>query len=73
MREPEGSGVFERFWRTLKEQRLWVRTLRIVGELRLALQDFRDLYSRSWVLQKQGYLAPNEVRSKLAPRQEVAA
>ncbi len=73
VREPEGNGVIERFWRTLKEQLLWVRTFRNVEELRLALQDFRDLYNRSWILQKHGYLTPNEVRSKLAPRQEVAA
>lgn len=73
VREPEGNGVIERFWRTLKEQLLWVLTFRNVEELRFTLQDFRDHYNRSWTLQKHGYLTPNEVRSKLAPRQEVAA
>ena len=73
VREPEGNGVIERFRRTLKEQLLWVRTFRNVEELRLALQDFRDLYNRSWILQKHGYLTPSEVRFKLTSRQEVAA
>lgn len=73
VREPEGNGVIERFWRTLKEQLLWVRTFRNVEELRLALQEFRDLYNRSWILQKHGYLTPSQVRAKLATRQEVAA
>ena len=35
VRAPEGNGVIERFWKTLKEQFLWVYTFRTVEELRL--------------------------------------
>lgn len=73
VRELGGNGVIERYWRTLKEQLLWVRTFRNVEEFRLALQDFRDLNDRSWILQEHGYVTPNEVRSMLAPREAVAA
>jgi transposase InsO family protein len=73
VREPEGNGVVERFWRTLKEQLLWIKTFRTVEELRLALHQFRDLYNRSWILQKHGYLTPSQVRAKLTSRQESAA
>ncbi len=72
-RRPHAVEEALRVWRILKEQFLWVRTFRNVEELRLALQDFRNLYNRSWILQKHGYLAPSQVRSKLASRQEVAA
>jgi transposase InsO family protein len=73
VREPEGNGCVERFWRTLKEQLLWVRTFRTVEELRVALQEFRDLYNRAWIVQKHGFLTPSQVREKLTARQEVAA
>lgn len=73
VREPEGNGCIERFWRTLKEQLLWVRTFRTVEELRVALQEFRDHYNRTWILQKHGYLTPSQVRAKLTTRQEEAA
>ena len=44
-----------------------------VEELRLALLEFRDLYNRSWILQKHGYLTPSQVRAKLTGGREVAA
>lgn len=73
VREPEGNGVVERSWRTLKEQLLWVKTFRTIEELRLALLEFRDFYNRYWILQKHGYLTPSQVRAKLAVGREVAA
>ena len=36
VRQPEGNGCIERFFRTLKEQLLWVRHFRDVEELRQA-------------------------------------
>lgn len=73
VREPEGNGCVERFWRTLKEQLLWVKTFRTAEELRMALHEFRELYNRAWILQKHGYLTPSQVRAKLTSRQESAA
>jgi transposase InsO family protein len=39
VRQPEGNGCIERFFRTLKEQLLWVRDFRDLEELREALRD----------------------------------
>jgi transposase InsO family protein len=41
LREPEGNGCIERFFRTLKEQLLWVRHFETTGELTEALLEFR--------------------------------
>jgi hypothetical protein len=38
-----------------------------------ALQEFRDLYNHTWILQKHGFLTPSQVRAKLTARQEEAA
>jgi transposase InsO family protein len=38
VRQPEGNGCIERFFRTLKEQRLWVRPFSTIEELRQALR-----------------------------------
>jgi transposase InsO family protein len=43
VREPEGNGCIERFFRTLKEQLLWIRHFRSVEELAPALEEFRVL------------------------------
>jgi transposase InsO family protein len=42
VREPQGNGIAERFFRTLKENLLWIRRLDTVKELRLALLEFKD-------------------------------
>ena len=73
VREPEGNGCIERFFRTLKEQLLWVRTFRTCEELRVALLEFREKYNREWLVERHGHLTPNEVRAKLGTRREVAA
>src|SRR3954447_19329718 len=42
VRQPEGNGCIERFFRTLKEQLLWIRHFRDLEELRAALIEFRN-------------------------------
>jgi len=64
---PEGNGVAERFFRTLKEQLLWVRTFDTIEELRLALKEFKRTYNANWILARHGYLTPNEAREDLTP------
>jgi putative transposase len=65
VRQPEGNGCVERFIRTLKEQLLWVRTFRNVEELRQALTEFRERYNRHWIVQRLGYLTPQQARQQL--------
>src|SRR3954454_9890779 len=57
VREPEGNGCAERFIRTLKENLLWVRPFATVEELRLAPQQFRQIYNQGWIIERHGYKA----------------
>ena len=65
IRAPEGNGVIERFWRTLKEQLLWIRTFHTVEELRLALHAFKDHYNHRWLIERHGHRTPAQVRADL--------
>jgi len=66
VRAPEGNGVAERFFRTLKEQFLWVHTFRTVEELRLALLEWIKVYNEQWLVARHGYRSPAQVRRDLA-------
>ena len=65
VREPEGNGVAERFIRTLKEPRLWVRTFDTVEALRQALLEFKARYNRAWLCERHGHQTPAQVRARL--------
>lgn len=62
VRQPEGNGCIERFFRTLKEQLLWIRDFTDLEQLRAAVHRFRDRYNESWILQKLGYRTPAQAR-----------
>src|SRR5712692_3212889 len=72
VRQPEGNGCVERFIRTLKEQLLWVRTFRTVEELRQALQEFRERYNPRWIVERLGYLTPQQAQQQLLAQGVVA-
>ena len=63
VREPEGNGCAERFIRTLKANLLWVRPFATVEELRLALQQFKQIYNQTWIIERHGYRTPAQVRA----------
>ncbi len=73
VREPEGNGCAERFIRTLKENLLWVRPFDTVEELRLALQQFRQIYNRTWIIERHGYRTPAQVRAAQLDQLSMAA
>ncbi len=60
VREPEGNGMIERFFRVLKEQLLWVRHFATIEELRLALLDFKEQYNTAWIMERHGYKTPRQ-------------
>lgn len=68
VRQPEGNGCIERFFRTLKEQLLWVRHFATVDELRQALLAFKETYNREWLIARLGYRSPAQVRQAFAVR-----
>jgi transposase InsO family protein len=51
VREPEGNGSIERFFRTLKEQLLWVRHFDTLKPLAEALDEFRQRDTEQWLVQ----------------------
>src|SRR5204863_6724820 len=66
VRQPEGNGCIERFFRTLKEQLLWVRPFSTIEELRQALLAFKETYHREWLIARLGYRSPAQVRQAFA-------
>jgi putative transposase len=62
VRQPEGNGCIERFFRTLKEQLLWVRRFRDLEELRAALIEFRERYNHHWIVERLNYRTPAQAR-----------
>jgi transposase InsO family protein len=73
VRQPEGNGCIERFFRTLKEQLLWVRHFRDLQELRAALNEFRERYNHHWILHRLNYRTPVQARQDFYLESKVAA
>lgn len=65
IRQPEGNGCIERFFRTLKEQLLWVRHFDSLPQLQQALLEFKETYNRRWLIQRHGYKSPWQARQDL--------
>ena len=68
VRQPEGNGCIERFFRTIKEQLLWVRHFSTVEELRQALLAFKETSNREWLIARLEYRSPAQVRRAFAVR-----
>jgi len=65
VREPEGNGCIERFFRTLKEQLLWVRDFTTLEELAEALEEFRQRYNDHWLVERLSFQSPRQARQRL--------
>ena len=72
VREPEGNGCIERFFRTLKEQLLWVRHFQDIDELQQALREFRDRYNREWLIERLNFQSPRQARERFLALQQAA-
>src|SRR3954467_15147994 len=73
VRQPEGNGCIERFFRTLKEQLLWIRHFCDLEELRAALIEFRTRYNHQWILQRLNYRTPVQARHDFTLERQPAA
>lgn len=65
VRAPEGNGCIERFWRTLKEQLLWIHSYATLEDLNRALQEFRYLYNHHWLIERHKQRSPAWARQNL--------
>ena len=57
----------------LKENLLWVRHFQTIEELRQAMLAFREVYNTTWLIQRHGYLTPEQFRQKQLPSVVAAA
>jgi transposase InsO family protein len=71
--QPEGNGVVERFFRTLKEQASWGRSFRSAAEVKAAVTDFLTRYNSAWRLERLGYLSPLAYRARHRQPESLAA
>jgi len=62
--EPQTNGVAERFFRTLKEQVIDGRIFRNAEEVRKAVAEFVKRYNAWWLVEKRGYMSPDQARQK---------
>ena len=65
VREPEGNGCLEPFFRTLKEQLLWVRDFTTLEELAAALEEFRQRYNDHWLVERLRFQSPRQAGQRL--------
>jgi transposase InsO family protein len=72
LREPEGNGCIERFFRTLKEQLLWLRDFEDLEELQAALREFRDRYNRHWLIERLAFQSPRQARESFLALEQAA-
>lgn len=63
VRAPEGNGIAERFFRTLKEQIVHGRIYRTIDEVRAAVGAFIDRYNAAWLIEKNGLRSPRAARA----------
>jgi len=71
LEQPQTNGVAERFFRTLKEQVIYGRIFRTIAEVRQAVADFIEHYNQQWLIEKNGFLSPRQMRERFS--MEVAA
>jgi putative transposase len=72
VREPEGNGCIERFFRTLKEQLLWVRDFTTLEELAQALEEFRQRYNDHWLVERLSFQSRGRLGERLLALEAVA-
>jgi putative transposase len=61
--EPETNGVIERLFRTLKEQAIHGRIFQTIAEVRDAVRAFVARYNAEWLVEKNGYRSPADMRA----------
>ena len=61
---PEQNGMIERFFRTLKEECVWISNFKSFEEARLAIKRWIEFYNEQRPHQALGYLSPREFRAQ---------
>ena len=61
--EPETNGCIERLFRTLKEQVVHGRIFQTIHEVRDTARTFVARYNAEWLVEKNGYRSPADMRA----------
>jgi len=61
--QPETKGVIERLFRTLKEQVVHGRIFQTIEDVRDAVRAFVVRYNAEWLIEKNGYRSPADMRA----------
>jgi len=59
-KSPESNGIIERFFRTIEEQLFKLHDFATLEEAEKAIGDFIELYNKEWMLERLGYISPND-------------
>lgn len=70
--EPECNGVIERFFRTLREQCLWVNQFRGIEEARKIIGEFVRSYNEEWILYRLNFKTPIQARLDFESKVQLA-
>jgi len=70
--EPETNGVIERFFRTLKEECLWVHDFQDAEHARHVVGQWMETYNREWLIERHAYRAPWTVREECEAARKAA-
>lgn len=62
VREPQGNGIAEQKFRTLKEQCLYLQAFGTVEEAATAVATFVEQHNEQWLIGRLGYRSPAAVR-----------
>jgi hypothetical protein len=65
---PEQNGVIERFFRSLKEECVWLRSFRSFAEASRAIREWIRFYNEERPHQALGYQSPSQFRAQQLPR-----
>jgi putative transposase len=72
IRQPQTNGVIERFFRTLKEECIWLEDFSDINQASEVIGDWMELYNTQWIIARNNYQTPREVREASEKMQEVA-
>lgn len=59
-RSPESNGIIERFFRTIEEQLFKLHDFATLEDAEKAIGEFIELYNNEWMLERLGYVSPND-------------
>ena len=62
VREPQGNGIAEQKFRTLKEQCLYLHAFETVGEAQAVIAAFVEQHNEQWLVGRLGYRTPAAAR-----------